>query len=52
MVLELAAPLMAGRNMRTKDVPHISGAPLTCLLFALFAVCLMVAGAAIARLLA
>ena len=37
--------------MSTKDAPHISDAVLNYLLFALFVVCLMVAGAAIARLL-
>jgi len=45
------APLLAGRDMSTKDAPHISDAVLNYLLFALFVVCLMVAGAAIARLL-
>jgi hypothetical protein len=37
--------------MSTKEAPHMSGAALNYLLFALFAVCLMAAGAAIARLL-
>ena len=45
------APLLAGHDMSTKDALHVSVAALSYLLITLLAVCLMVAGAAIARLL-
>ena len=52
MVLEPPrAPFSVGRDMNTKDALHVSVAALNYLLITLLAVCLMAAGAMIARLL-
>jgi hypothetical protein len=46
----MRVPLLTGRNMSTEDAPHRAQTALNYLLFGLLLLCLMAAGAAIARL--